>query len=64
LSEDEIEAMRKPELYRCHVCKDVFRRAQGEIVIEKAEGYFYCYDCLETETEKVEKKAKKKAKKK
>lgn len=48
LTKREEEAMRKPELYRCKNCGEVFRSSQGELIRENSEGYFYCYKCLES----------------
>lgn len=52
LTKREEEAMRKPELYRCKNCGEVFRRSQGELIREDSEGYFYCYKCLDSMKEK------------
>lgn len=54
LTKREEEAMRKPELYRCKNCGEVFRRSQGVLIRENSEGYFYCYKCLESMKEKKE----------
>jgi predicted SprT family Zn-dependent metalloprotease len=52
LTKREEEAMRKPELYRCRNCGEVFRRSEGELIREDSEGYFYCYKCLDSMKEK------------
>ena len=49
--DDEAAAMKAPEKYRCHNCKDEFYHSQVRLLKTTNDkgrpiGYFYCLDCM------------------